>query len=46
MEIGPDDDAPVINESAKLIAMIEGEDVERYDALLSLAITGGDEDWI
>ena len=47
MEIGPDDEMPTIVESAKLIDMIRGEDeVERMDALLSLAVTGGDFNWI
>lgn len=46
MEIGPNDDMPEVKESAKLIQMLEGEDVEKYDTLLSLAITGGDEGWI
>ena len=46
MEIGPDDDMPESKEDARLIQMIEGEDVERYDTLLSLAITGGDYSWI
>jgi hypothetical protein len=47
MEIGPDEEMPVIKESAKLIKVIEGaEEVERYDTLLSLAITGGNYDWI
>ncbi len=46
MEIGPNDDMPEIKESAKLLQMLEGEDVEKYDTLLSLAITGGDEGWI
>ena len=46
MEIGPDDEMPVVNESAKLLEMIEGENVEKYDTLLSLAITGGDYSWI
>lgn len=47
MEIGPDDDMPTINESAKLIRVIEGkEEIEKMDALLSLAITGGDYNWI
>ena len=46
MELGPDDDMPSASESAKLIELIEGEDVEKYDALLSLAVTGGDESWI
>ena len=46
MEIGPDDEMPVVNESAKLLEMIEGENVGKYDTLLSLAITGGDYSWI
>ena len=46
MEIGPNDDTPAVIENAKLIQVIEGEDVEKYDTLLSLAITGGDEGWI
>ena len=47
MEIGPDEEMPQLIESAKLLEMIEGADnVARYDALLSLAITGGDFDWI
>ena len=46
MEIGPDDEMPSVKESAKLLEMIEGEDVEKYDALLSLAITSGDYSWI
>ena len=46
MEIGPDDEMPTPNEAAKLLQMIEGEDVEKYDALLSLAVTGGDYIWI
>ncbi len=46
MEIGPDDEMPEIKESAKLVKMIEGEDVEKYDKLLSLAVTGGDFSWI
>ena len=47
MEIGPDEDMPVQREAAKLIEMIEGtENVEKYDTLLSLAITGGDYNWI
>ena len=46
MEIGPNDDMPEIKESAKLLQTLEGEDVEKYDTLLSLAITGGDEGWI
>ena len=46
MEIGPDEEMPQIIESAKLLEVVRDEDVARYDALLSLAITGGDEDWI
>jgi hypothetical protein len=46
MEIGPDDEMPKVIENAKLIRMIEGEDVEKYDQLLSLAVTGGDYSWI
>lgn len=46
MEVGPDEEMPKALESAKLIQMLEGEDVEKYDTLLSLAITGGDYTWI
>ncbi|MBP5608886.1 MAG: FYDLN acid domain-containing protein [Lachnospiraceae bacterium] len=46
MELGPDDEVPKTAESAKLIEMLEGEDVEKYDTLLSLALTGGDYSWI
>lgn len=46
MEIGPDEEMPKVNEAAKLISMLEGEDVEKYDTLLSLAVTGGDYSWI
>nr|MCR4750024.1 FYDLN acid domain-containing protein [Lachnospiraceae bacterium] len=46
MEIGPDEEMPRSNETAKLIRMLEGEDVEKYDTLLSLAVTGGDYSWI
>ena len=46
MELGPDDEMPVASEHAKLIKMLEGEEVEKYDTLLSLAITGGDYSWI
>ena len=33
-------------ENATLLEVIENEDVEKYDTLLSLAITGGDYSWI
>lgn len=46
MEIGPDDEMPTAIESAKLISIVEGDDVERMDGLLSLAITGGDYEWL
>lgn len=47
MEIGPDEEMPVIVETAKLIKMIEGiDEVEKMDTLLSLAITGGDYNWL
>ena len=46
MEIGPDEELPKVREAAKLIKMLEGEEVEKYDTLLSLAITGGDYSWI
>ncbi len=47
MEIGPDEEMPKIVESARLLQMIEGkEEVEKMDTLLSLAITGGDYNWL
>ena len=46
MEIGPDEEMPKASETAKLLQMIEGEEVEKYDTLLSLAVTGGDYSWI
>ena len=46
MELGPDDEMPESFEEAKLIQVVGGADVEKMDALLSLAITGGDCDWL
>ena len=46
MEIGPDDEMPETKKTAGLKEMIQGEDVEKYDTLLSLAITGGEYNWI
>lgn len=47
MEIGPDEEMPKIVEAAKLLQMVEGEEeVEKMDMLLSLAITGGDYEWL
>ena len=46
MEIGPDDVMPKAAEAARLLQVVEGEDVARMDQLLSLAVTGGDWEWI
>lgn len=47
MEIGPDDEMPQVSEDAKLVSVVEGEEeVEKMDMLLSLAITGGDYEWL
>lgn len=46
LEIGPDEDMSELKDTAKLISVLEGEDVEKMDMLLSLAITGGNFDWI
>lgn len=46
-EIGPDEVMEEHIAKAQLIKIIEGEEVEKWDKLLSLAITGGDEDdWL
>ena len=37
---------PEERNDAVLLEVVEGEDVEKMDALLSLAITGGNYDWI
>ena len=47
MEIGPDDEMPQAREAALLLDVIMGEeDVAKMDSLLSLAVTGGDYEWI
>lgn len=47
MEIGPDEEMPVIKEDTKLVKILEGEEeITKYDQLLSLAVTGGDYNWI
>ena len=47
MELGPDDEMPSVEETAVLQEIIEGaENVEKYDTLLSLAVTGGSYDWL
>ena len=46
-EIGPDESLEDLLETAELKEKIEGEEeVEQMDALLSLAVTGGDFNWI
>lgn len=46
-EIGPDESLEDLLETADLKQKIEGEEeVEKMDALLSLAVTGGDFAWI
>lgn len=45
-EIGPDEELDFGGKHAKLQKILEGEEVEQYDTLLSLAITGGDYEWI
>ena len=46
-EIGPDESLVVLLDTAQLMEIIEGEEnVAKMDGLLSLAITGGDEEWI
>ncbi len=46
MEIGPDEEMPDAQEMAVLISVVQGEEVEQMDTLLSLAVTGGDYSWI
>ena len=47
MEIGPDEEMPEVKEDARLVKMLTGEEeIEKYDQLLSLAVTGGDYNWI
>ena len=46
-EIGPDESLEDVVDTAELIEKIEGEEeVAKMDALLSLALTGGDYNWI
>lgn len=46
-EIGPDEVMQVGNSVAQLVKVIEGsEEVQKWDKLLSLAFTGGDEEWL
>lgn len=47
MEIGPDDVMQEPKMAAKLLDVIEGtENIEKMDGLLSLAVTGGDFEWL
>lgn len=46
MEVGPDEELPASVETAKLLDVIRDDDVEKMDTLLSLALTGGDFEWI
>ncbi len=47
MEIGPDEKMPEVKETAKLLSVVRGaEEVEKMDTLLSLAVTGGDYNWM
>ncbi len=46
LEIGPDEDMKTVTDTAELIAVLEGEDIEKMDTLLSLAITGGNYEWL
>ena len=47
MEIGPDEEMPNAVEAAVLLEVIFGEEeVEKMDTLLSLALVGGDYEWI
>ena len=46
-EIGPDESLEDVLDTAELIGKIEGEEeVAKMDALLSLALTGGDYNWV
>lgn len=45
-EVGPDESMEEKKDTAHLIEVLKGEDVEKIDTLLSLAITGGNFDWI
>ena len=46
-EIGPDESLADLLDTAELLRIVEGEEeVAKMDGLLSLAITGGDEEWI
>lgn len=47
MEIGPDDEMPENTQTAELLEVLDDpQEIEKMDSLLSLAITGGDCEWI
>lgn len=46
MEIGPDDEMPADEETAMLLEVVEGDDVEKYDTLLSHTLLDDTEDWL
>ena len=46
MELGPDDEMPQAPEAAKLLKVVKDDEVGMMDTLLSLAITGGDYNWL
>ena len=46
-ELGPDESMEDVMDTAELIEKLEGEEeIEKMDGLLSLAVTGGDCEWI
>lgn len=46
MELGPDESMEEAADTAVLLQTAEGEEVEKLDKLLSLAVTGGDYEWL
>ena len=46
MELGPDEVLPEEPETATLVKIVQEEEVELMDGLLSLAHTGGDYEWL
>ena len=46
MEFGPDEMMPEETDTARLIKIVRDEEVELMDGLLSLALTGGDYEWL
>lgn len=46
MELGPDEEMAQAPEAAKLLQVVRDDEVEMMDRLLSLALTGGDYNWL